>query len=209
MYPNFSIISHPLIDDKLSILRDKSTPNMHFRKLLSEISYLLTYEITRDLVTHEIEIETPLEKTKAKKLNDHIALVPILRAGLGMLYGILDLIPSAKVGIIGIYRDDKTLEAHEYYCKLPPDTNNRIVFLLDPMLASGHSIDHAINIIKKRNPREIRVVSIVAAPEGVEFVCKKHPDVKFYCTALDRTLNNHGYILPGLGDCGDRLLGTE
>lgn len=206
---NFQVVSHPLIKEKLRFLRDKNTHNMEFRKILSEITYLMTYEITRDLNLTNVEIETPLEQMTAERLEAHLAIVPILRAGLGMLNGILDLLPTAKVGIIGIYRDDETLEAKEYYCKLPKDIDQRIVFLIDPMLASGHSIDYALNLVKKYNPIEIRVVSVVAAPQGVELVTKHHPDVKFYSAALDRDLNEHGYILPGLGDCGDRLLGTE
>lgn len=206
---NFKVVSHPLIKEKLRFLRDKETPNIEFRKLLSEISYLMTFEITRDLKLREIEIETPMQKMIAHRIDEHIAIVPILRAGLGMLNGILDLLPTSKVGIIGLYRDDETLEAKEYYCKLPPDVENRLVLLLDPMLASGHSIDYAINMLKKDNVKNIKVVSIVAAPEGVELVTKKHPDVQFYSAALDEKLNDIGYILPGLGDCGDRLLGTE
>ncbi len=206
---NFKVVSHPLIKEKLRFLRDKNTPNIEFRKLLSEISYLMTFEITRDLPLKEVEIETPLQKTKAFRVDKHIAIVPILRAGLGMLEGILDLLPTAKVGIIGLYRDEETLEAKEYYCKLPKDVSDRLVLLLDPMLASGHSIDYAIGLLKKNNVKEIKVVSIVAAPEGVELVTSKHPDVQFYSAALDDRLNENGYILPGLGDCGDRLLGTE
>ncbi|MBN2890592.1 MAG: uracil phosphoribosyltransferase [Bacteroidales bacterium] len=206
---NFKVVSHPLIKEKLRFLRDKDTPNIQFRKLLSEISYLMTFEITRDLRLKEIEIETPLQKMIANRIDEHIAIVPILRAGLGMLNGILDLLPTSKVGIIGLYRDDDTLEAKEYYCKLPPDVSDRLVLLLDPMLASGHSIDYAINMLKSRNVKDIKVVSIVAAPEGVELVTTKHPDVQFYSAALDIRLNENGYILPGLGDCGDRLLGTE
>ena len=206
---NFKVVSHPLIKEKLRFLRDIKTPNMEFRKLLSEISYLMTFEITRDLELKDVNIKTPLEPMVAQEVAAHFAIVPILRAGLGMLNGILDLMPTAKVGIIGLYRDDATLEAMEYYCKLPSDLEDRLVLLLDPMLASGHSIDYAINMLKDRKVKDIKVVSIVAAPEGVELVTKKHPDVQFYSAALDRQLNNHGYIMPGLGDCGDRLLGTE
>ena len=206
---NFKVVSHSLIKEKLRWLRDKHTKNIEFRKLLSEISYLMTFEITRDLPLKQVEIETPLQKTTAFRVNKHIAIVPILRAGLGMLNGILDLLPTAKVGIIGLYRDDKTLEAKEYYTKLPKDIENRLVFLLDPMLASGHSIDYAIELLKKNNVKEIKVVSIVAAPEGVKFVTEKHKDVQFYSASLDEKLNENGYILPGLGDCGDRLFGTE
>ncbi len=206
---NFKVVSHPLIIEKLRFLRDKKTPNIEFRKLLSEISYLMTFEITRDLQLKDIPIETPMQKMIAKEVAAHFAIVPILRAGLGMLDGILDLIPTAKVGIIGLYRDDDTLEAKEYYCKLPPDINNRLVLLLDPMLASGHTINYGIDLLKKHNVKNIKVVSIVAAPEGVELVSKKHPDAQLYSASLDNKLNQDGYILPGLGDCGDRLLGTE
>lgn len=206
---NFKVVSHPLIKEKLRFLRDKNTPNMEFRKLLSEISYLMTFEITRDIKMKNVEIETPMQKMTAQETDQHFAIVPILRAGLGMLNGILDLIPTAKVGIIGLYRDDETLEAKEYYCKLPKDVENRLVLLLDPMLASGHSIDYAINMVKRHNVKDIKVVSVVAAPEGVEFVTKNHPDVQFYSASLDEKLDQNGYILPGLGDCGDRLLGTE
>ncbi len=206
---NFEVVSHPLIFEKLRFLRDKNTPNIEFRKLLSEISYLMTFEITRDLELREVVIETPMKKMTAHQIAEHIAIVPILRAGLGMLNGILDLLPTSKVGIIGLYRDDETLEAKEYYCKLPPDVENRLVLLLDPMLASGHSIDYAINMLKKANVKNIKVVSVVAAPEGVKLVTTKHPDVQFYSAALDERLNDSGYIMPGLGDCGDRLLGTE
>ncbi len=206
---NFTVVSHPLIKEKLRFLRDKNTSNMEFRKLLSEITYLMSFEITRDLPLQEVTIDTPLQKTTAYRLAKHIAIVPILRAGLGMLNGILDLIPTAKVGLIGLYRDDDTLEAKEYYSKFPKDIDNRLVFLLDPMLASGHSIDYAIKILKTHNVKDIKVVSVVAAPEGVELVTKHNPDVQFYSAALDEKLNDKGYILPGLGDCGDRLLGTE
>lgn len=206
---NFTVVSHPLIKQKLRFLRDKNTPNMEFKKLLNEISYLMTFEITRDLSVKDVEIETPMQKMIAQEIDSHIAIVPILRAGLGMLDGLLDLIPIANVGIIGLYRDDETLEAKEYYCKLPTDIENRWVFLLDPMLATGHSIDYAINILKRRNVKHIKVVSIVAAPEGVNFLTNKHKDVQFYSAVLDESLNENGYIMPGLGDCGDRLFGTE
>lgn len=206
---NFTVVSHPLIKQKLRFLRDKNTPNMEFKKLLNEISYLMTFEITRDLNVKDVEIETPMQKMIAQEIDSHIAIVPILRAGLGMLDGLLDLIPIANVGIIGLYRDDETLEAKEYYCKLPTDIENRWVFLLDPMLATGHSIDYAINILKRRNVKHIKVVSIVAAPEGVNFLTNKHKDVQFYSAVLDESLNENGYIMPGLGDCGDRLFGTE
>ena len=207
---NFEVVSHPLIEQKLRYLRDKNTPNREFKKLLSEISYLMAFEITRDLKLKPVEIETPLEKTTAYEIDDHIAIVPILRAGLGMVDGILDLIPTAKVGHIGLYRDEDTLEPKEYYSKMPKDIDKRLVILLDPMLATGHSIVYAISLLKNRyKVKRIKVVSIVAAPEGVRLVHEKHPDVQAYSAALDRELNENGYILPGLGDCGDRLFGTE
>ncbi len=206
---NFEVVTHPLIEQKLRYLRDKNTPNREFKQLLSEISYLMAFEITRDLPLKEVEIETPLMKTTAKEIVDHIAIIPILRAGLGMVDGILDLIPTAKVGHIGLYRDEETLRPKEYYTKLPRDVNERLVILLDPMLATGHSLDYAIELIKKYDVKHIKVVSIVASPEGVKFLCEKHPDVQVYSAALDQGLNENGYILPGLGDCGDRLFGTE
>ena len=206
---NFEVVSHPLILQKLRYLREKDTPNREFKKLLSEISYLMAFEITRDLKTKPVEIQTPLEKTTAYEIDDHIAIVPILRAGLGMVDGILDLIPTAKVGHIGLYRDEQTLEPKEYYCKLPKDIANRLVILLDPMLATGHSVVYAIDLLKRNNVKRIKFVSVVASPEGVKLLHSKHPDVQAYSAALDRELNENGYILPGLGDCGDRLFGTE
>jgi len=206
---NFKIVSHPLIKEKLRFLRDKNTHNIQFRELLSEISYLMTFEITRDLKLKDVEIETPMQKMIAQRIDEHITIVPILRAGLGMLNGILNLLPTSKVGLIGLYRDEKTLEAKEYYCKLPKHVNEHLVLLLDPMLASGHSLDYAINMLKERNVKNIKVVAVVSSPEGVKFLTEKHPDVQFYSAALDEGLNEKGYIMPGLGDCGDRLLGTE
>jgi len=209
-YRNFELVTHPLIEQKLRYLRDKNTPTREFRQLLSEISYLMAFEITRDLKLKPVEIETPLAKMTAYELDDHIALVPILRAGLGMVDSIHNLIPTAKVGHIGLYRDEKTLQPKEYYCKLPKDIHNRLVILLDPMLATGNSIIYAINLLKnKYNVKKIKVVSIVAAPEGVENLQKHHPDVQAYSAALDQGLNENGFIVPGLGDCGDRLFGTS
>ncbi len=206
---NFEIVTHPLIEQKLRYLREKTTPNREFKKLLSEISYLMAFEITRDLKLKPVEIETPLEKTTAYEIDEHIAIVPILRAGLGMVDGILDLIPTAKVGHIGLYRDENTLQPKEYYCKLPKDISERLVILLDPMLATGHSVVYAIDLLKRHNVKHIKFVSVVASPQGVALLNSKHPDVQAYSAALDRGLNEHGYILPGLGDCGDRLFGTE
>ncbi len=205
---NFEVVTHPLIEQKLRYLRDKNTPSREFKKLLSEISYLMAFEITRDLPIKPVEIETPLTKTIAYEVAEHIALVPILRAGLGMVDGIHDLIPTAKVGHIGLFRDEQTLQPKEYYCKLPVDVADRLVILLDPMLATGNSTVYAIDLLKKKGVKKIKFVSIVAAPQGVETLQKHHPDVQAYSAALDETLNENGYIVPGLGDCGDRLFGT-
>ena len=205
---SFEVVTHPLIEQKLRYLRDKNTPSREFKKLLSEISYLMAFEITRDLPIKPVEIETPLAKTVAYEVAEHIALVPILRAGLGMVDGIHDLIPTARVGHIGLYRDERTLEPKEYYCKLPNDIDQRLVILLDPMLATGNSTVYAIDLLKRHGVRKIKFVSIVAAPEGVRRLQEKHPDVQAYSAALDDHLNENGYIVPGLGDCGDRLFGT-
>lgn len=206
---NFKIVTHPLIKQKLRYLRDKNTPSREFKRLLEEISYLMTFEITRDLEMNEVEIDTPLMKAKCSEISEPIAVVPILRAGLGMLDGILNLIPTANVGFIGLYRDDEALEPREYYTKLPQDISNRLTILLDPMLATGNSMAYAVDVLKRYGVKHIKTVSIVAAPEGVEKMQKKHPDIQIYSAALDESLNNRGYILPGLGDCGDRLFGTE
>lgn len=205
---NFEVVTHPLIEQKLRYLRDKNTPSREFKKLLSEISYLMVFEITRDLSIKPVEIETPLAKTIAYEIAEHIALVPILRAGLGMVDGIHDLIPTARVGHIGLYRDEKTLEPKKYFSKLPNDISQRLVILLDPMLATGNSIVYAISLLKKEGVKKIKFVSIVAAPEGVKKLQQIHPDVQAYSAALDDFLNDDGYIVPGLGDCGDRLFGT-
>ncbi len=206
---NFTIVTHPLIKQKLRYLRDKVTPSREFKKLLDEISYLMTFEITRDIEVKEVEIETPLKRTISHEISEHIAVVPILRAGLGMLDGILNLIPTAKVGFIGLYRDDESLQPKEYYCKLPSDVDDMLVILLDPMLATGHSMGYGVDLLKEAGVKHIKTVSIVAAPEGVEFMTRNHPDVQIYSASLDESLNSDGYILPGLGDCGDRLYGTE
>lgn len=206
---NFKIVTHPLIKQKLRYLRDKNTPSREFKRLLEEITYLMTFEITRDLEMHDVEIDTPLMKAKCSEISESIAVVPILRAGLGMLDGILNLIPTANVGFIGLYRDEEALEPREYYTKLPQDINNRLTILLDPMLATGNSMAYAVDVLKKHGVKHIKTVSIVAAPEGVEKMQKKHPDIQIYSASLDNELNNRGYILPGLGDCGDRLFGTE
>ena len=204
------VFEHPLIQHKLSIMRDKTTGTKDFRELLDEISMLMVYEVTRDLPTEEIEVETPIGLTKARALAGMpIGIIPILRAGLGMVNGIQRLIPNAKVGHIGLYRDPKTLEPVEYYCKLPADAPQRALFVLDPMLATGGSASAAINFIKQRGCSNISLVNLIAAPEGIARIQKDHPDVNIYVAALDERLNEHGYIVPGLGDAGDRLFGTK
>lgn len=207
---NIVIFDHPLIQHKLSILRNKNTPSKEFRTLISEISMLMTYEATRDLPLVEAEIETPITVTKAKKLaGKKLAIVPILRAGLGMVDGVTNMIPSARIGHIGLYRDPDTLEPVEYYCKLPSDISEREVIVVDPMLATGGSAIDAIAQIKKREPKHIKFMCIIAAPEGLKALSEAHPDVDIYCAALDEKLNEHGYIVPGLGDAGDRIFGTK
>ncbi len=208
MNPNATILHHPLIEHKLAILRNRETDNRHFRKALNELSYLLVYEITRDLALRPVRIQTPLAPCDAQQLAEQVLLVPILRAGLGMVEGILDLIPSAKVGHVGVYRDEQTLQPVEYYCKLPPGAETMRTFLLDPMLATGGSLAYAIDRLKERGIRRVTVVSVLAAPEGLAALHAAHPDAKIYVAMLDERLNDQGYILPGLGDCGDRLFGT-
>ena len=204
------IFDHPLIQHKLSIMRDKKTGCKDFRELLDEIAMLMVYEVTRDLQTEEVEVETPICTTKTKMLaGKPIGIIPILRAGLGMVDGILSLIPNAKVGHIGLYRDPETLNPVEYYCKLPEDAEHRELIVLDPMLATGGSASAAISFIKQRGCNNIRLVNLIAAPEGIERVRAEHPDVDIYVAALDEKLNEHGYIVPGLGDAGDRLFGTK
>ena len=204
------IFDHPLIQHKLSLMRDVHTGAKEFRELLEEISMLMVYEVTRDLPTKEVEIETPLCKTKARHLSGkQVGIVPILRAGLGMVDGVAKLIPAARIGHIGLYRDPETLQPVEYYCKLPADSESRELLVLDPMLATGGSASAAITFLKQRNCKHIRLVNLIAAPEGIERVQKDHPDVNIYVAACDEKLNEHGYIVPGLGDAGDRLFGTK
>lgn len=204
------VFDHPLVQHKVSIIRDAKTSVKEFRELVQEISGLMVYEITRDLPLKMVDVETPIAKTKAYALaGKKLAVVPILRAGIGMVDGILGLIPNAKVGFIGLYRDPETLEPVEYYCKLPNDIEDREIFVLDPMLATGGSSAAAIDMIKKRGATRISLVCLIAAPEGVKRVHGAHPDVNVYCAALDSSLNDHGYIVPGLGDAGDRLFGTK
>ena len=204
------IFDLPLIQHKLSLMRDVHTGAKEFRELLEEISMLMVYEVTRDLPTKEVEIETPLCKTKARHLSGKkVGIVPILRAGLGMVDGVAKLIPAARIGHIGLYRDPETLQPVEYYCKLPADSESRELLVLDPMLATGGSASAAITFLKQRNCKHIRLVNLIAAPEGIERVQKDHPDVNIYVAACDEMLNEHGYIVPGLGDAGDRLFGTK
>ncbi len=204
------IIDHPLITHKLSIMRNKKTGSKDFRELLGEIAMLMGYEVTRDLPLEDVTIETPITKMKAKMISGKkLAIVPILRAGLGMVDGLLSLVPVAKVGHIGLYRDPDSHLPVEYYCKLPFDIEDRIVILVDPMLATGGSASDALTMLKKRGCHNIRLMCLVSAPEGVAKVQADHPDVDIYTAALDECLNEHAYIIPGLGDAGDRIFGTK
>ena len=204
------ILDHPLLQHKLSILRDENTGVKDFREVVSEIATLMCYEATRDLPLEEVEIKTPITTAKFKMIaGKKLAIVPVLRAGLGMVDGILTLIPSVKVGHIGLYRDPDTLEPVEYYCKLPNDIQDRDVLLLDPMLATGGSAVAAIDGLKRRGVKHIKLMDLIAAPEGIEAVQKAHPDVEIFVAAIDEKLNDHGYIVPGLGDAGDRIFGTK
>ena len=209
-FEKFHVVDHPLIKHKLSIMRDKDTGSKDFRELLSEIAMLMGYEITRELPLHEVEIETPVAKMKGGMImGKKLAIIPILRAGLGMVDGLLSLVPVAKVGHIGLYRDPDTHEPVEYYCKLPADAQEREILLVDPMLATGGSASAAIGFLKKRGCKNIKLVNLIAAPEGVARVQADHPDVDIYVAGMDEKLNDHGYIIPGLGDAGDRLFGTK
>ncbi len=204
------MIDHPMVQHKLTIMRDKSTPSNIFRQLLYEISLLMGYEITRDFPMEDVEVETPLERATLKKIaGKKVAIVPILRAGLGMVDGLRDLIPVARVGFIGLYRDEETHKPVPYYCKLPKGVDKRLVILTDPMLATGGSACDAIDLVKQKGCQDIRLMCLVAAPEGIKLVQEKHPDVDIYVAAIDRQLNDNCYILPGLGDAGDRIFGTE
>lgn len=210
MKGNVTEFTHPLIMHKISLIRDKNCGTREFRTVIGEIATLMGYEILRDLETELVEIETPMEKAmvpmiKGKKL----AVVPILRAGLGMVDGILSLVPTAKVGHVGMYRDEETLQPKEYYCKLPEDIDQRLVLIVDPMLATGGSADAAIEFVKKQGAKQIKFASIIAAPEGIKMLTEKHPDIQIYCGSIDRQLNENGYILPGLGDAGNRIFGTK
>ena len=209
-YPNVFIFDHPLIKHKVSILRDKHTGMKEFRELVEEITTVMTYESMHDVELMPVEVETPLESTTQYRVKEEsIAIVPILRAGLGMVNGVHKVFPTARVGHIGMYRNEETLEPQEYYCKLPEGIQDMTVFLIDPMLATGGSACDALTALKKRGCKNIKFMALIAAPEGVEAVAKAHPDVKVYISTLDRCLNEYGYILPGLGDAGDRLFGTK
>lgn len=203
-------MDHPLIQHKLTLIRDESTGAKEFRELVREVSMLLAYEVTRDLPLEEVDVKTPVTTAKAKVIAGRkLAIVPILRAGLGMVDGFLSLLPAAKVGHIGLYRDPETLEPVEYYCKLPSDVNERELIVVDPMLATGGSAKAAIDFIKERGAEQIKLVCLIACPEGIEAVTKAHPDVDIYVAGIDEKLNDHAYIVPGLGDAGDRLFGTK
>ena len=206
----FHVIKHPLIEHKLTIMRDKNTATKDFKELLDEISMLMGYEITRTLPTEDVEIETPICKTVQKKISGKkLAIVPILRAGLGMVDGLLRLVPVARVGHIGLYRDPETHLPVEYYCKMPPELEERQVIIVDPMLATGGSASDAITMVKAKGAKNIMMMCLVASPEGVKKVQEDHPDVDIYAAALDECLNDHAYIVPGLGDAGDRIFGTK
>jgi uracil phosphoribosyltransferase len=207
---NVVVVDHPLVQHKLGLLRDKTTPTQVFRQLVDELTLLLTYEATKDMATEESEIETPLERTTVQRISGKkVAVCPILRAGVGMLDGVLSLISGARVGFIGLYRNEDTLEPVEYYVKLPQDIAERDVLILDPMLATGNSTAAAVATVKRAGAQSIRLIAIIAAPEGIERLQSEHPDVAVVVAAIDRELNERGYIVPGLGDAGDRLYGTR
>ncbi len=209
-YKNVTVMNHPMIQHKLTILRDKNTGVKEFRELVEELAMFMGYEVTRSLPLEEVEIETPVCIAKTKVISGKkLGIIPILRAGLGMVDGMLKLIPTAKVGHIGLYRDPETLMPVEYYCKLPSDVAERDLIVLDPMLATGGSAAAAITFLKDKGARSIRLVNLIAAPEGIKTVVDAHPDVEIFVAAVDEKLNDHGYIVPGLGDAGDRLFGTK
>ena len=206
---NVTVIDHPLVQHKLTLMRKKETGTKDFRQLLEEIAMLMAYEITRNFPLREVEIETPVAKCKSKELSGKkVGVVPILRAGLGMLSGVLNMIPAARVGHIGLYRDPETLKPVEYYCKLPSDVQERTLIVVDPMLATGGSASAALQMIKDRGARSITLMCLVAAPEGIRVINRDHPDIPIHVAAVDERLNEKGYIVPGLGDAGDRIFGT-
>jgi uracil phosphoribosyltransferase len=208
--PKLTVVSHPLVQHKLSYLRDKETPTVHFRKLANEVTLLLTYEATKDLPTEDVEIETPLETMTSQRISGKkVAVCPVLRAGIGMLDGVLSLVSSARVGFLGMYRDEETLQPVEYYVKLPGDLDQRDAIVLDPMLATGNSSTAAIETVKNAGARTVILVCLVSAPEGIDHIHADHPDVHIVTAAVDRGLNAQGFIVPGLGDAGDRLYGTR
>lgn len=210
MKRNVHVMEHPLIQHKLTKVRDVNTGPKEFRELVEELSMLMAYEVTRDIPTEEIEVQTPLCKTKCKSICDKkLGIVPILRAGLGMVSGMLKLLPTAKVGHIGLYRDPETLKPVEYYCKLPPDIEEKEIILLDPMLATGGSACVSIQFLKDKGANNIKLMCLIAAPEGIDMLHDTHPDVDIYTASIDEMLNEHAYIVPGLGDAGDRLFGTK
>jgi uracil phosphoribosyltransferase len=205
-----TIVDHPLVQHKLGLLRDQETPTQMFRQLVNEVTLLLTYEATKELATEDVEIETPLERTTVPRISGKkVAVCPILRAGVGMLDGVLDLITGARVGFIGLYRNEETLQPVEYYVKLTADIADRDVILLDPMLATGNSTASAVDTVKRAGAQSVRLIAVIAAPEGIERLHASHPDVHVVVAAVDRALNEKGYIVPGLGDAGDRLYGTK
>ena len=205
-----TVVDHPLAQHKLGLLRDAETPTQYFRQLVNELAVLLTYEVTKDLPVEEVEIETPLERMTVPRISGKkVAVVPILRAGIGMLDGVLSLLTAARVGFIGLYRNEETLQPVEYYVKLPADVAERDVILLDPMLATGNSTAAAVDILKRAGAASVRMIAIIAAPEGLERLQSAHPDVHVVVAAIDRALDERGYIVPGLGDAGDRLYGTK
>lgn len=207
---NICVLDHPLIQHKLALIRDEKTSSKEFRALVEEVAMLMAYEVTRDFPLQDVEVQTPVSLAKAKKIAGRkVALVPILRAGLGMVDGMLKLIPAAKVGHIGLYRDHETLKPVEYYCKMPSDIEERDIILIDPMLATGGSASAAIGFIKDRGAKNIKLMCLIAAPEGIKAVQDNHPDVDIFVAAVDDRLNEHAYIVPGLGDAGDRLFGTK
>lgn len=208
-YKNVTLLNHPLLKHKISILRDKNTPTSQFRQIVKEVAVMEGYEALKDVKTHLVEIETPIEKTKQPMVEgSHLCFVPILRAGMGMVDGMTELVPTAKVGHIGLYRDEVTHEPHEYYCKLPYHLEEKEVYVLDPMLATGGSSIDAIKLLRQHGAKHLHFICIIAAPEGVKAFCEANPDIPLYIGALDRQLNENAYICPGLGDAGDRIFGT-
>ena len=206
----FEVLDHPLIQHKLTMIRDKNVGTKFFRETVKEISTLMAYEVARDMPLKDVEIETPIAKTTQKELaGKKVAIIPILRAGIGMVDGMTDLIPAAKIGFIGMYRDEETLKPHEYFVKLPNDITERQLFIVDPMLATGGSVIATIDLLKKAGCSSIKVLVLVAAPEGIAALEKAHPDVELYTASIDQGLNEHGYIIPGLGDAGDKIFGTK